>query len=369
MSVSERKKIEGAEGKEVKLPQFEHGGEIYKLKRLGMKGEVIDFSVNLNPLGPPKELMRLLRERLGEISRYPENRSESLRSKLARWLGVPEDCLIVSNGSTQLIYAVCRALRPRRVLILQPTFSEYERAAIRCGACISEIPLKADDGFKPRVEELIDRLRKVDMAFICNPNNPTGSLFERDLLLDLVRRFPEVVFVLDEAFIDFADRPSSLLGEAKGLMNLIVLRSPSKILAVPGLRLGYAVSSPPLIGKLEDEIEVWSVNTLAQLAGGMLPELGEFIEQSVKLVRREREFLRAELSKINGMFPFPSQANFLLVRLKEISSRAVQMRLLERGFLIRECSNFKGLGEQFFRVSVRRREENEKLISALREVV
>ncbi|HID56242.1 TPA: histidinol-phosphate aminotransferase family protein, partial [Candidatus Poribacteria bacterium] len=311
----------------MRLPQFEHGGEIYKLKRLGMREEgLIDFSVNLNPLGPPKELIRLLRERLWEIGRYPEGRSESLRSKLAGWLGVPDDCLIVSNGSTQLIYAACRALRPRRVLILQPTFSEYERAATRCGAHISEISLKPDDGFKPRADELIDRLKRVDMAFICNPNNPTGRLLERDLLLDLVRRFPEVAFVLDEAFIDFADRPSSLLGEAKGLMNLIVLRSPSKLLAVPGLRLGYAVSNPQLIRKLEDEIELWSVNTLAQLAGEMLPKLEGFIEEGTQLVRKEREFLRSELSKIEGMFPFPSQANFLLVRLKGISSRAVQMR-------------------------------------------
>ena len=350
--------------------RFEHGGEIDKLRRLGLEVEgLLDFSVNLNPLGPPEQLMRLLRERLDEIGRYPEARSETLRSKLAELLGVPGDCLIASNGSTQLIYAICRALRPREVLIPQPTFSEYERAAVRCGARISELLLRPEDGFEPRMDELIDRLRRSDMAFICNPNNPTGHLLGRGLLLDLIERFPDVVFVLDEAFIDFADRSASLASEAPKLPNLVVLRSPTKLLAMPGLRLGYAVSNPQLISKLEEEIEPWSVNRLAQIAGEALPELEGFIEDSARFVRRERGFLIEGISAIEGLHPFPSRANFLLIRSDTLGSRAIQMRLLGRGILIRDCSNFKGLDGRFFRVAVRRREENERLLGALREVV
>lgn len=350
--------------------QFEHGGEIDKLRGIGLEvGRLLDFSVNLNPLGPPQQLMRLLRERLDEIGWYPEARSETLKSKLAELAGVAGDCLIASNGSTQLIYAVCRALRPRGVLIPQPTFSEYERAAMRCGARISEHLLRPEEGFEPRVGELISLLKRSDMAFICNPNNPTGYLWGRDQLLDLIKRFPDTTFVLDEAFIDFADRSASLAGEAPKLPNLIVLRSPTKPLAVPGLRLGYAVSNPRLISRLEGEIEPWSVNRLAQIVGGMLPELEGFIEHSAIFVRRERGFLIEGISAIEGLRPFPSRANFLLVRSDRLSSRLIQMRLLGKGILIRDCSNFKGLDDRFFRVAVRRREENERLLAALREVV
>ncbi|HIE05097.1 MAG TPA: threonine-phosphate decarboxylase [Candidatus Latescibacteria bacterium] len=349
---------------------FEHGGELEKLRRFGVSPDaIVDFSVNVNPLGPPEELLRVIRERLGEVVRYPEPYSETLASKLSAKLGVPEGSVVVSGGSNQMIYAVCRALRPERVLVLQPTFSEYRKAATIQMAYVQDFPLDPEGGFSVPSEELFGALRSSDLVFICNPNNPTGNLLEREFLLDAVRDLPDVVFVVDEAFSDFSDFPASVLGDAPRFGNLIVLRSFTKLFSVPGLRLGYSVSSEGLASALREQVEPWSVNRLAQVAGEVVIELDGFVEESRRFVRRERDYLFSSISEIRGLSPFPSQANFLLVWCPTMDASSLQARLLEEGIFIRNCSNFVGLDEHFFRVAVRKREENEKLISALKEVI
>jgi len=351
------------------MPIFEHGGELEKLGRLGISPEnLIDFSVNLNPLGPPEELLRTLRERISEIALYPEPRSEALVAKLSEKLKVPRGNLVVSNGSNQLIYAVYRALRPGRALILQPTFSEYRKAAALCGTYIIDFVLSPEDGFSVPLEELHKALESSDLAFICNPNNPTGSLLERELLLALVRRFPGTTFVVDEAFSDFSDVPSSVVGNVLEFENLVVLRSFTKIFSIPGLRLGYAAAGENVASALREQIEPWSVNRLSQLAGEIVLEFEQFVEQTRGFISEERDFLFSGISKVEGLSPFPSHANFLLVRCEALGASSLQARLLEKGIFVRDCSNFVGLDGHFFRVAVRKREENERLISALSEV-
>ena len=351
------------------MPIFEHGGELEKLERLGISPEnLIDFSVNLNPLGPPEELLRTLRERISEIALYPEPRSEALVAKLSEKLKVPWGNLVVSNGSNQLIYAVYRALRPGRALILQPTFSEYRKAAALCGTYIIDFVLSFEDGFSVPLEELHKALESSDLAFICNPNNPTGSLLERELLLALVRRFPDTTFVVDEAFSDFSDVPSSVVGNVLEFENLVVLRSFTKIFSIPGLRLGYAAAGENVASALREQIEPWSVNRLSQLAGEIVLEFERFVEQTRGFISEERDFLFSGISKVEGLSPFPSHANFLLVRCEALGASSLQARLLEKGIFVRDCSNFVGLDGHFFRVAVRKREENERLISALSEV-
>jgi threonine-phosphate decarboxylase len=349
---------------------FEHGGELEKIEKLGVSPEdLLDFSVNLNPLGPPEKLFRTLKEHIYEVTRYPEPHSESLSLKLSRKLGVPRECVLISNGSNQLIYAVCCALKPQKALIVQPTFSEYERAAILHGTHVTDLILNHEDGFSIPTEELIGNLKSSDIAFICNPNNPTGHIWSRELLLDLMRELPDVIFVVDEAFSDFSDEPISLLEEAPKLKNLVVLRSFTKLFSIPGLRLGYAVSNGRTASILKSYIEPWSVNRLAQIAGEILLDLDRFVEESRELIFTERELLFLGLRSIEGLTPFRSHANFLLIRCDKLRSYQLQAKLLKLGIFIRDCSNFKGLDERFIRVAVRGRDENERLLSALEEVL
>ncbi|MCD6508334.1 threonine-phosphate decarboxylase [Candidatus Poribacteria bacterium] len=348
---------------------FEHGGELEKLRRLGISIDgLIDFSVNVNPLAPPEELVRMLKDRVFEVTRYPEPGSGTLVSKLSAKLDVPPNGLVISNGSNQLIYAVCRALKPRRVLVVQPTFSEYERSARLNGAEVIELILKVEDGFSVPLDDLLKRVGSSDLVFICNPNNPTGTAFERELLIELMGRFSDTTFVIDEVFLELSDVERSFVKDTLRFDNLVVLRSFTKLFSIPGLRLGYSVSSQRIAAILTAQIERWSVNRLAQIAGEVILEMDGFVEMSRSFICSERAFLFSEISKIEGFTPFPSHANFLLVRSDHLRSGSLQMKLLEKGIFIRNCSNFKGLDDRFFRVAVRRREENLRLISALREV-
>jgi len=349
---------------------FEHGGELEKIEKLGVSPEnLIDFSVNLNPLGPPEKLLQMLKEHIHKIGRYPEPHSETLSFKLCRKLDIPRGCALISNGSNQLIHAACAALKPQRTLIVQPTFSEYEMATSLYGGCVTDLILNHEENFSIPMKKLIENLRSSNIAFICNPNNPTGHIWDKELLLDLMRKFPNVIFVVDEAFSDFSDRPISLLKEVPKLGNLVILRSFTKLFSIPGLRLGYAVSNERVISVLKGYIEPWSVNRLAQIAGEALLNLGRFVKESKEFILAEREFLLSALRSIRGLIPFRSHANFLLIRCDALRSHRLQIELLRRGIFIRDCSNFKGLDERFVRVAVRRRDENKKLLSALKEVL
>jgi threonine-phosphate decarboxylase len=302
----------------------------------------------------PEGLLERIRDCAGEIRVYPDPDNTKARTLLSEKLSVPKECILFGNGSCELIHTIAQ-LRPKRAWIPYPTFTEYERAFSVRGIPIEFIGLEEDfslDFSKVRAEE-------GDVVVLCNPNNPTGNfLFPPEDVLD---RW-DAITVVDEAYIQFT-KEESLVKYAAEKENLIVLSSFTKSFSVPGLRIGYAVSNYNIIYELSQLLPFWNLNRLAEIAVWYLVEERVDIEG----VEREREWLSEKLECL-GLRVYPSVANFLLIEL-ESPSKELFEQLLERGILIRECSDFRGLSDRFIRVSVRDRKENEKLVREIEEVL
>lgn len=354
----------------------DHGGNIWEAAaREGLNpGEILDFSANLNPLGPPREVLQELCENLGNLRHYPEPRGGRLRNALADRYGVPRKRMMVGNGAAELIYLLFAALRPRRALIPVPAFSEYARAINASGGETELFPLSPEDGFAYPLIKIARRLTSgvFDCLVLCNPANPSGTLTLREEILDLARvaKNNGVFVLVDESFMGFMEEPSraSVAKDMPGAPdNLFLLGSFTKLFALPGLRLGYGIGPEPLITRMEAARDPWSVNSLAQLAGLRCLDLDAYMKESLAVISRERSNLSTYLRNIRGIKPYPSTANFILCDLHGagITASAIRERLLRQSVLIRDCSNFPGLDPYFFRVAVRLPEENRRLASLL----
>jgi len=349
--------------------KYSHGGNIREvMERYGLSSsEIIDFSANTNPLGISSYAKGIIIRNLNWIPRYPDPECKELRKEISQHLGIDYENIIVGNGSTELIYLLVRSLLPKLALLLIPTFSEYERALLQESCQLKFLELKEEESFEPDIEEIEQAMNEVDVCFLANPNNPTGTLIQRDELLSLVDRASRkhVFIILDEAFIEFRQR-ESLVKEAASRENLLVLRSFTKFFGLAGLRVGYGVSNEELIDGLNQIKEPWTVNTLAQLAAKEILRDDEYINRTLQLIDKEGKFLFEHLLKIKGLKPYPSQANFILIKIeREISSIKLCEQLAKKGIIIRDCANFRGLNDKFIRVAIRTHRENLKLLEAL----
>jgi len=353
---------------------YSHGGNIREVaKKYGFSPQqILDFSANVNPWASYFKVEDVLRSNLREIFWYPEPYCEKLTKKISEYLKVDKENILVGNGATQLIYLIARSFTPRRALIVIPTFSEYERALRGVKTELKFLTLKEADNFSIDIQKIIKAAWGVEIIFICNPNNPTGSfLFKKEILkLRQIAKEKRIILIIDESYIDFKYPEESLAREAVKDNHTLVLRSFTKFFAAAGLRLGYAVGKGDLIDKLRNLREPWMVNSLAQIAGIHLLKNSQYIEKIREAVDKERKFLFEKLFKIKGLKPYPPQANFILIKIKgELSSSDVQDALAKRGILVRDCSNFRGLTHKFIRVAVRSRKDNLKLIENLKELI
>ncbi len=328
--------------------------------------EFLDFSANINPLGPPQGVFKAIRDNLAQIVHYPEPEGRELKGLLSRRLGVGVDNLILGNGAVELIYLLAQVLKPAKALIPVPTFSEYG-AALNCqDTQIILSYLQPDFKLNPSSLELTG----CDLLVLCNPNNPTGYFLpETDFKAVLARARQERAFVVvDESFMDFVTpsrqwRAFDYLAEYD---RLFVLYSLTKFFGIPGLRLGCGIGSSGLVKQLAAHKDPWNVNSLALAAGAAALREPEYEDRSRLLVEQERNFLSYELSRLPGLHPFPAAANFLLVHNRGlIRGRDLVQGLGSKGILIRDCGNFPGLGEEYFRVAVKDRESNSQLLEAL----
>jgi threonine-phosphate decarboxylase len=352
----------------------DHGGTVFAIARsLGIQSnELLDFSANINPLGPAPAVLEAVCSSLQRVLHYPDRESFELRQALAGVHRVTIDNLVVANGSTELIYLLPRILPGARGLIIAPAFSEYARALDRAGWQTEHLILSPDDGFALSLDKLAEKLAEgFDLLFLCNPANPTGAFLPLTVIMEVQQlcRAAGTFLVLDEAFMDFREGESAkgLIAESGGG---IVLRSMTKFFAIPGLRLGYAIGHVDVIRQCADQLEPWSVNTPAQIAGvASLADAG-YRERTVRYVSTERDALVQGLADLPGLATFPSAANYLLVEMQNgFTAAALKSRLLEKRILIRDCSNFQGLDGRYFRVAVRTGEENRRLLDALGEVL
>jgi threonine-phosphate decarboxylase len=350
----------------------EHGGNVFATARsLGIPPEqIVDFSASINPLGLAPGVRDALAGCLERLLHYPDKDATELKDCLATYHGVSPAQLTVANGSTELIHLMPRLAGGSRALIVAPAFAEYASALEKSGWQTDYFTLQSGDDFSLSLPALQQKLKgRYDLLFVCNPGNPTGALILKSDIAQLLELCREsgTFLVLDEAFIDFCEEESAkdLIG---GFDRAVLLRSMTKFFAIPGLRLGYAIGARETIEGIAALKHPWSVNTAAQVAGIASLSDPAYHQATRSYVEEERRRLSIGLAALPSLTVFPARANYLLVQLGNgITAAELRSRLLGKGIMIRDCGNFQGLDGSFFRVAVRLREENDRLLELLGE--
>ena len=365
MSYAEMKDRSG----KVQPIHIEHGGRVYEAaRRWGIEPhQVLDFSANINPLGPPQGVLSAISNALTPTSLrvYPD--AQAFVSAIANKHRLMPDEIVSGSGAASLVFAVLHAISPKRVLMLEPAFVEYSRACKAVKAEITTPLLTEEEAFTPNFASLARAVkeRQFDLMILNSPHNPTGALYPRDALLSLVDAAEEhnTAVLLDEAFIDYASQ-ESLVSLATTKSHLIVLRSLTKFYATPGIRIGYTVSTAELAAKVKGQIDPWSVSTVALEAGCAALAADEFGTESCRVNTIAREEFASALRSI-GLKVLPSAANFLLAKLPHGSGGGLQSWLESEWILIRRCDSFHGLSDEFIRVAVRSSSDNQRLVSLI----
>jgi L-threonine-O-3-phosphate decarboxylase len=341
----------------VRMEKFVHGDD-------AIRYDAIDFSANINPLGPPQEIISYMKSiDRSDFLNYPDADAIGLREALSEIHGVPPEAIIAGNGSMELLRLFCQVFLKKedRSLIPVPTFSEYERMTIlHGGKCI----FMRMEEFQLDVSILIEHItEKTKIIFICNPNNPTARYYHTisEILEETASK--KVLICLDEAFIDFSDHSSAI-----SLLHphLFVLHSATKIFSIPALRCGYGFSDPSIIDYMKKAATPWNINHFAQEAVKRAVGNSKFIQRTRKIMKREKSYLMAEMQSIPSLRVFPSHTNFFLIYTSECRAPDLKTMLLRKGILIRDCSNFRGLDDHYFRICVKTREDNHRFVEALR---
>ena len=331
-----------------------HGGDVYSARQK-MKQEPLDFSANINPMGMPPGAVRAAADALQQCTQYPDPLCRELRAALAAYEGIPAEQIVCGNGAADLIFRIVAATHPRRALLLEPTFAEYEQALRAMDCSIAYFPLQESEGFVLPEAFLQQLTPEINLLFLCNPNNPTGRTVSPALLQEIWKRCEEagILLVVDECFNEFLEHPeqNTLKGVLKTGANSVILKAFTKSFAMPGLRLGYGLCGN---GDLAERIfscgQPWGVSIPAQAAGvAALQEQG-YLERMRRLIQTERRWLSENLARL-GLCVFPSEANYILE---------------QHSVLIRACGNYRGLDDRYYRIAVRGHGENERLIAALK---
>lgn len=345
----------------------QHGGDIYRNEIL------YDFSININPLGMPDAVRRVLRDSIDTWEQYPDPECEALTACLAEYYRVPASWLICGSGAADLIYQLMAFLKPGQALLTAPAFSEYERALRAVGCRITYENLKKEEEFALVPERMAAQIDgSTDIVFVCNPNNPTGMMVDGEALCCLAEACERnhAVLVVDECFCELSDRPEkgSFLPWLDRYPRTVILRAFTKTYAMAGLRLGYGIcSSPELLDGLRQVRQPWSISVPAQQAGAAALGQREYLRQARAMIRQERERLKKGLEQL-GFRVYPSEANYLLFE-DTLEEGTLWHQMKTRKLLIRDCSNYRNLGSGFCRVCVRTPEENQILLQYLHEIL
>lgn len=348
-----------------------HGGNIDEAaKRAGcFPAEIVDMSSNINPLGPPPGLVANLQQHMEAISALPEVDARQAVAAYAEWQRLLPMTVLAGAGTTQFLYQIPRALHIGAALVVAPTYADYADALAINRVDYRHFMLDENNGFVPDLEKLRNAAKSVDAVYVCNPNNPTGVFVPTDDLVRLARGCPETLFVVDESYLPFAGDAGDDSMAHRGLSNVIVLQSLSKMFCIPGLRVGFCVAPNGLAEAVSRQSPPWAVNAQAQQA---VAWIAGHPEAAADHVARTRQFLETEraaflhnLEGVPGLQVFPGRATFLLFSHPDRPAAEVVDALLARRFLVRDCANFVGLSKQFFRVSLKSPEQNRQVAGLL----
>ncbi len=353
-----------------------HGGNIYKLAaRLACApDEIIDMSSNVNPLGTMPGLVTFLKDNIKAIGKLPEADSITSVNAFAVRYDLDPDLVLAGNGTTQFIYSIPQSLNTKKALILGPTYADYADACKMHNAGYSYLIAEESKSFVPDINQIKNNISECDTVFICNPNNPTGALIPASELESLCRSCPDIYFVIDESYMPFVESGEKESMLSLGLPNVIILHSMSKIFKIPGLRIGFLISSKQIIKKLEPFMMPWSVNSIAQTAVLYLmekrDEVDHFIKKTRNFIEIERKVFIEKFKNTSFIKLFPGTTTFTLARLfGNYTADNICSYMSQHKILIRDCSNFQGLSDRFIRISLKTRDINmmvaDKLLSFL----
>ncbi len=361
------------------LTPYFHGGNVWEFSETyGVPvDEMIDFSISTNPFGAPETALESIRGHLNLVKHYPDPDPEWLLEALAKSAGVKPNNVILGNGSTELIYLFNEVFLEDgyEAVIPVPSFSEYKAAIEKFGGNMTFLRCDSSKNFQLNVKELENTIsKKTRVIFLCNPNSPTGVLYDKADILRIIRFAAErnVLVFLDEDYIDFVDdaKRYSMAEYVNEYNNLFVLRSLTKFFGLAGLRIGYGIGAPELVNAMNNVKMPWSINSLAMFATEAAINDVEFIKKSRFLVSQSRKEMLEMFKSIPWLKVHPSETNFLLVEIirGDLTSTQIKEALAKKGLLIRDCKDFDGLDNRFFRVTVRRPEENKKLIEQIKSL-
>lgn len=351
-----------------------HGGNIYEIERTRNinREQLIDYSANINPLGSPPDTTKAVEAALQKMSRYPDITYGDLRKAIAKYENVPETFLLPGNGAADVLFGLTRALHPAHAAVISPAFSEYRQACEAVNAAVTDVILSESIGFHPNEELLTQIPPETDLTFLCTPNNPTGAVCPRSLIVSLANQSRQRggVLLVDESFLDFReDEPEhTAVPLCQEYPNLIVLKSLTKFYAMAGVRIGYAVcSSPTLAAEYQRVNPPWMVSAFAEELTIMALSAQAYQQESRHYTACRATELYQALKNLPGIRPYLPGANFILFACEKPID--LKEKLLARQILIRRCEDFAGLGKNWYRVCVSKPEKNNQLIQALSEIL
>lgn len=329
----------------------------------------LDFSANVSPLGVPDGIKQAIAAAAETADRYPDPLCRALCREIAAHEQVLPSNVLCGNGAADLIFRAVWAKKPKNALITAPTFAEYEAALVSCGCQVEYHILTEEKGFCLDETFLKAITPNVDMVFLCEPNNPTGIASPRELLLRIAQKCADcgALLMLDECFGDFLENGAehTLKNAMEQFPNLVILKAFTKLYAMAGVRLGYALSSnQALLDEMQQTGQPWAVSSLAQAAGMAALQETAYVKKVRQMISQERPWLKQQLEQL-GLKVLPGQANYLLF----YCTTPLIQPLRQKGVLLRSCSNYHGLSEHWYRTAVRTHEENVRLIQALNEVI
>ncbi len=339
----------------------QHGGDIYRHQN------VMDFSVNVNPLGIRKEVLQAYHACADEIGQYPDVRNEALKGAIADFEQVDKDMILCGNGAAELIYATAEELRPEKALLIDPSFSEYERALESVGAQICRYEKKEETGFLLE-EDVLDLITPdLDLMFLTQPDNPTGMVAYKSLLTKIVEKCEDcrVMLLIDECFLEFLDTPASyeMSGLLKEAPHLLILKALTKLFAIPGLRVGYLLSGQEsVLARIRLGLQPWNVSVPAgRCAVAALTDCEDYLDRTRALVREGRKYIKDSLSSF-GFSVYDSKVNYVFFQ----GEQGLYEKALGAGFLIRDWGEIAG--KWYYRIAVKKKEENERLMTWLKRL-
>ena len=368
--------------KNKKIPErSSHGGEIYHFNK-EVLDKIIDFSININVLANSMLVFNDFKNSFKLIDCYPDSSSNELTKSLSEYLSkissqtISKDNIVVGSGAMDIISTFFDlVINPNdEVIITEPTFSEYRWCIERNSGKIIEVLRKPDNNFRINPKSILNSItEKTQVVVICNPNNPNGLLEDKNDMIQLIQQLNEknILMFLDSSFIDFTDDDGFYEHEIHNYPNLFICRNFTKFFGIPGLRVGYAISSLEIIEYFKKYQRPWSVNCVGQTFADFLLKIPNFKENTLQFYKNEYKFFKEKLSQINGLKIYPSNTNFILIDTEKtgLTAKNIKDLLLKRNILIRDCSNYVGLNEYYMRISIRKHSENLYFLKEFSEIL